>query len=165
MSKVTIPYFDNIDWKHPDTRYDAKIEFEGRTISLDLNFESLSVDDSVPDRIQQFLEKLPALNASNLKIIQHDYKTGDTVQEYLQFHIEEMEGVDELDAFIDPSNTALSKEEQLLAKLVLIRVGLYPDNEDFFAIFDYSFGKDITNHVIVVSLMDDGSLHHITWES
>ena len=53
----------------------------------------------------------------------------------------------------------------LLKKLHLVRVGLYPDSEEQFAIFDYSIGKDLTNYLVVINTDENGNLDYMTMES
>jgi hypothetical protein len=70
---------------------------------------------------------------------------------------------------IDKDNN-LPQELQLLNKLRLIRVGLYPDGKygtDHFATFDYSIDIDgePCNYLLVVNTNEKGDLDHITWES
>ena len=161
-----IPYFTDIDFNDLDGIYDITIPFDNREISIDLNFDSESVDQFIIDKISDFLGKLPAYHAFNLQIIEDDYADGDTVSDYLQFHLKHMSEA-EINTLIDVNNDAISKEEQLIKSLHLVRIGLYPEQEkgDYFAIFDYSFGKHLTGHVVVISLQEDGSFDHITMES
>ena len=53
----------------------------------------------------------------------------------------------------------------LLKKLHLVRVGLYPDSKDQFAIFDYSIGKELTNYLVVINTDENGNLEYMTMES
>jgi hypothetical protein len=48
---------------------------------------------------------------------------------------------------------------------VLVRVGFYPDEDGYFAICDYSFGREITNYVVVITLDKNGELLDMTVES
>jgi hypothetical protein len=55
--------------------------------------------------------------------------------------------------------------EDMLKKLVLVRLALYPHSEDYLAVFDYSFGHRITNQLLVVSTDKLGKLHFLEMES
>lgn len=161
-----IPYFNDIDFNDLDGVYYVTIPFDNREIDIEMFFDNDSVDQSTIKKISDFLEKLPIYHASNLLTIQQDYTEGDTASDYLEFHLKHM-SEDEIAALIDVNNKAVTKEEQLLKSIHLVRVALHPEQEadDYFAIFDYSFGRDITGHVIAISLLADGSFDYITLES
>jgi hypothetical protein len=53
----------------------------------------------------------------------------------------------------------------MLSKLHLVRVGLYPDSEDEFAIFDYSIGQELTQYLVVINTNEDGEIDYMTMES
>lgn len=77
---------------------------------------------------------------------------------------------EELSSIIDFSDKEVSKELQLLGKLKLIRVGLYPDGKygaDYYGVFDYSIEIDgePCNQLLVVKTNENGDLDHIAWES
>ena len=49
--------------------------------------------------------------------------------------------------------------------LRLVRVGLFPDSEDRFAIFDYSIGRNLTQYLVVINTDENGNLDYMTMES
>jgi hypothetical protein len=106
------------------------------------------------------------LNKRNKGAIQKDHEDGvyDTVGVYLEHHLAYIEG-ELLDQLVDLSNSSVDPAIQLMKTLHLIRVGLYPDNEDMFATFDYSLGKDLTNYLIVIDTDEDGNISNMTMES
>lgn len=97
--------------------------------------------------------------------ILNDYKDEDcdTVIFYLNHHLEEFKK--ELSNLVNFDNTTTEPEQQLLTKLKLVRVGLYPDSEDNFVTFDYSIGQDITNYLVVTNTDENGQLDYMTMES
>jgi hypothetical protein len=77
---------------------------------------------------------------------------------------------DELSKIIDTSQESSSFKTQLLEKLQLIRVGLYPNGKygaTYFAAFDYSIEIDgePCNQLLVVKTNEKGKLDNIAWES
>jgi hypothetical protein len=44
-------------------------------------------------------------------------------------------------------------------------VGIYPDSEDQFAIFDYSLGQGISNYLVVIYTDENGNLDYMTMDS
>jgi len=163
---VKIRYFTDIDHHNLNSYYDTSIPFENRTIDVDLNFDNDNVDESIIDKLNNFLSKLPDYHLQNLKTVRQDYIHSDTVKDYLRFHLDDC-SQDEIDALIGNEHTEETVEERLIKAIQLVRIGLYPEQKegDYFAIFDYSFGRDVTDHLLVISLTEDGSFDHITIES
>ncbi len=103
---------------------------------------------------------------TNKTYILNDYndEDGDTVKFYLEHHLEEV-GKDELSNLINFEDATIEPEKQLLKKLKLVRVGLYPESKDDFAVFDYSIGERITNYLVVINTDEKGQLDYMTMES
>lgn len=166
MAVYTLPHFEPINIEALDEYYDTEITFNDKTIQVDLNFENKSIAPEKMDLIKNFLAQLQQLDQQNKTYIANDYEDeeGDTVRPYIEHHLEEI-GRDELSAFIDFDNANLTPEQQCMNQLHLIRLGLYPDSEDYFATFDYSLGSDLTNYLVVINIDADGQLQHLTMES
>lgn len=166
MAEYTLPYFGNLPTENLEEYYDVDIELNGNEIQVDLNFENQTVDTLILDKVKNFIEKLEKFDKLNKTYILNDYndEDGDTVKFYLEHHLEELDK-EELTKLVNFDDTITEPEQQLLSKLKLVRVGLYPDNEDNFAIFDYSIGKDITNYLVVINTDENGQLDYMTMES
>lgn len=145
-------YFGELDLDNLPEYSDAEMKLNNRIIDLDLNFDQQKADEAAAMRINDFLVALPSISLSNQTIIKEDFEDGGTVKEYFDFQIG--------DGLIENAD-----QNVLLSKLHLTRVGLYPDNEDYFAICDYTIGDDITNHMVVMIIEEDGDLVDITIES
>ena len=166
MAEYALPYFGNLPTENLEEYYDVDIELNGNEIQVDLNFENQTVDTLILDKVKNFIEKLEKFDKLNKTYILNDYndEDGDTVKFYLEHHLEEVDK-EELTKLVNFDDTITEPEQQLLSKLKLVRVGLYPDNEDNFAIFDYSIGKDITNYLVVINTDENGQLDYMTMES
>jgi aspartyl/asparaginyl-tRNA synthetase len=166
MAEYALPYFGNLPTENLEEYYDVDIELNGNEIQVDLNFENQTVDTLILDKVKNFIEKLEKFDKLNKTYILDDYndEDGDTVKFYLEHHLEELDK-EELTKLVNFDDTITEPEQQLLSKLKLVRVGLYPDNEDNFAIFDYSIGKDITNYLVVINTDENGQLDYMTVES
>ena len=166
MAEYALPYFGNLPTENLEEYYDVDIELNGNEIQVDLNFENQTVDTLILDKVKNFIEKLEKFDKLNKTYILDDYndEDGDTVKFYLEHHLEELDK-EELTKLVNFNDTITEPEQQLLSKLKLVRVGLYPDNEDNFAIFDYSIGKDITNYLVVINTDENGQLDYMTMES
>lgn len=164
MKKVT--YFTDIDYNDLEEYYETSIPFENETLEVDLNFDNSSIDEAIIDKINNFLNRLANYHTQNLQTIQQDYMDGNTIRDYLQFHLDNC-SQEEINEIINKENTEENIEEQLLRAIRLVRVGLYPEQEasDHFAVFDYSLGRDLTDQLIVISLTENGTFEQITTES
>lgn len=166
MTEYTLPHFGQLATENLEEYYDVDIVFNGNEIQIDLNFENKAIDIATMDKVKNFIENIEKFDILNKTYILDDYndEEGDTVKFYLEDHLEEI-GKDELSTLINFDDTTIELEQQLLAKLKLVRVGLYPESEDNFAIFDYSIGQDITNYLVVINTDENGQLEYMTMES
>lgn len=116
--------------------------------------------------MKNVIENIEKYNKLNKTYILNDYndEDGDTVKSYLEHHLEEVEK-EELSNLINFDDKTIKPELQLLKNLKLVRVGIYPDHEDNFAIFDYSIGVEITNYLVVINTDEHGQLDYMAMES
>ncbi|REC44533.1 DUF2004 domain-containing protein [Chryseobacterium sp. 5_R23647] len=166
MKEYTLPHFGNLATENLEEYYTVNIEFDGAEIEIDLNFENKTFDTITMDKVKNFIENIEKYNKLNKTYILNDYndEDGDTVKSYLEHHLDEVEK-EELSNLINFDDKTIEPELQLLKNLKLVRVGLYPDNEDNFAIFDYSIGVEITNYLVVINTDEHGQLDYMTMES
>jgi hypothetical protein len=166
MTEHTLPHFGDLATDNLEEYYDVNIELDGNEIQIDLNFENKTTDTITMDKVKNFIENIEKCDKLNKTYILNDYndEDGDTVKSYLEHHLEEVEKL-ELSNLINFDDKATELELQLLKKLKLVRVGLYPDNEDNFAIFDYSIGEEITNYLVVINTDEQVQLDYMTMES
>jgi hypothetical protein len=166
MTAYTLPHFGNLPLANLEEYYDVELEFNGNRIRIDLNFENKTIDITTMGKIKNILENLDQFDKLNHTYMLDDYndEDGDTVKFYLQHHLEEV-GEDELSNLINLDDSTIEPEQQLLTKLKLVRVGLYPDGDDNFAIFDYSIGEEVTNYLVVINTDENGELDYMSMES
>ena len=166
MPNIKLPHFGSLDPTSLDEYYDIDIDFNGHEIQIDLNFESKTIAPERLDTVKQFIDNIRIHDLNNKKHLQNDLddEDADTVRTYLQHHLEEL-GTDDLSELIGPNARSGERSKLLLKKLHLVRVGLYPDSTDQFAIFDYSIGKDLTQYLVVIFTDENGNLDYMTMES
>lgn len=166
MTNFSMPHFGQLNLESLQEYYSTEIEFNKTTVGIDLNFESKTIDLEAMMAAKTIIEKLSELDQQNKARIDRDYndKDGDSARFYLDFHLEEI-GEQELITLFGLSGETTELQKQLLDKIHLVRVGLYPDSEEIFAVFDYSLGREVTNYLIVVNLDKEGELDYITVES
>ncbi|MGU3375277.1 DUF2004 domain-containing protein [Chryseobacterium sp. M5A1_1a] len=166
MAEYTLPYFGRLSTDNIEEYYDVNIDFNGNEIQVELNFESDNTDATKLDQVKNYLENIETFNRLAKSYILEDYhnEEGDTVKFYLEHHLEEVEP-EELSTLINFDDVTVEPEQQLLTKLELVRIGLYPDNEESFAILDYSIGEEITNYLVVINTDQNGQLDYMAMES
>lgn len=169
MAKIELPLFGKIDFTQLDEYYAAETSYNGMKLRIDLNFENKNLSDEQAININKFLSNISAFDIQNKIEIEKDFNDDGESKDYIDFYLDELDE-EELRGIIDSENKDNSKEEQLLSKLILIRVGLYPDGKfdtDYFGVFDYSIEIDgePCNQLLVVKTNKTGDLDHITWES
>lgn len=166
MTEFTLPHFGTLTIENLESYYDVDTELNGNDIQIDLNFENESIEPPTMEKVKNFIDNIEKFDKLNLTYIQNDFNNddSDTVKLYLDHHLEEVDH-DELAELINFGDNAIELNQQLMKKLKLVRVGLYPESEDHFATFDYSIGKDITDYLVVINTDEDGNLEYMTMES
>jgi hypothetical protein len=166
MLTIKLPHFGVLDPRALNEYYDADVEFNGTEIQVDLNFERNTIDMEKLESVKRFIENIRIHDINNRKYIQQDFddEEGDTVRFYIENHLEEL-ATDDLNELIGPGRKTTDQPALLLKKLHLVRVGLYPDSDAQFAIFDYSIGKELTNYLVVINTDVNGNLDYMTMES
>lgn len=166
MTEYTLPHFGNLAIENLEEYYVANIEFDKDEIEIELNFENKTIDTITMDKVKNFIENIEKYNNLNHTYILNDHndEDGDTVRSYLEYHLKEVEK-EELSDLINFDDKTTEPQLQLLKNLKLVRIGLYPDNEDNFAIFDYSIGVEITDYVVVINTDENGQLDYMAMES
>ncbi len=166
MATFILPHFGPLDPHDLEEYYDTDIPFNDKSIQIDLNFEHGNINIKRLETVKSFIENIRIYDLNNKGYINNDYndEDGDTVREYIGHHLDEL-GKLELAALTDQGSKPADYEKQLLKKLHLIRVGIYPDSEAQFAIFDYSLGTEFTNYLVVINTDENGNLDYMTMES
>lgn len=166
MKEYILPHFGTLSTEKLEEYYSVNMDFNGNEIQIDLNFENKNIDTPQLDKVKSFLENIEKFDKLNKTYIMDDYhnEDGETVKFYLEHHLEEV-GKDELSTLINFDDSTTQPEQQLLTKLELVRVGIYPDSEDNFAISDYSIGEDLTNYLVVINTDENGQLDYMAMES
>jgi hypothetical protein len=166
MTEYTLPHFGKLSIENLEEYYNVDIEFNGDEIQIDLNFEDKAIDTSTMDKVKIFIENIDELDKLNKTYIYNDYndEDGDTVKFYLEHHLDEI-SEEEISILVNFEDILKEPEQQLLTKLKLVRVGLYPHDEYNFAIFDYTIGREFTDYLVVVKTDENGQLDYMTMES
>lgn len=169
MANIDLPHFGQIDLTELKEYYSTKTEWNGTMLCLDLNFENKSISEEQAINIKVFLDNIPTFEIQNKSSIDKDFNDGGEAADYINFYLDELDE-EELESIIGHDDKDKPKEQQLLSKLKLIRIGLYPDGKygaDYYGVFDYSIDIDgePCNQLLVVNTKENGDLYDISWES
>ena len=167
MKIYTLPFFGEIKINSLKKYYETEAEIEGYRFQLDLNFEQESIEKNNLNKIENFIKNIILISKENVRHYFEDYEKGGETVDYIEYYFDEFE---ELNEIVKVDKFTTSESYQLLQKLELIRVGIYPDAKpemDYFGVFDYSIkiGEEFSNQLLVVKTDANGNLDHITWES
>lgn len=169
MTSFELPHFGQVDLALLEEYYSIEIDWKERFLRLDLNFLNKQITQEQAKIIKAFLDNIGNFEVQNKLIIDKDFLEEGETADYINFYLDELDE-NELSNIIDDNDKQSSKSNQLLNKLKLIRVGLYPDGKygaNYYGVFDYSIDIDgePCNQLLVVKTNETGDLDHITWES
>ena len=162
---IELKYFGKINLNKTDDYVDVIIEVNGNEISLDLNFTEESVPEKIMEPTIRFLEDLDETESIAHNQIIYDFKNGRAVNDYIEHHIKEFSDFELQSIGIDPAISFEEKKQQFLNKIHLKRIGIYPEEWDSLAIFDYTISDELTQYVIVVQFNSDGKIVDVYVES
>lgn len=164
MSKFNLTNFGEVDADNLEEYYDAEIMVNGRTVEVDISLDEKSISIDKLEKINSWLTNVQKLDELGLATIKEDFVSGDTVKEYIEHHLEELDN-DDIKDLMKQAKEGKTKEEKLLQSIKLKRIGFYPHTDERFVNLDYVLGNDLTDYLVVLDFTEDGNLHYITLES
>lgn len=163
MDKKNITYFGEVNDK--EGAY-----FEGHAIICNKDVE-LALDfcnyEGSPGNwsaeLENYLANLLEYKEGIDKAMTEDYRNGGKTAEYVRWHLDEWDAVDDLLPNADPTKT---KEERFLSLLVrrVESIAFYP-GDDHYAVWDYMIDNENSDEIVVVHTDSKGKVLDITWES
>lgn len=161
---MDISLFGKIDPKDVEDYYSGIIKIGENEVEIDLNFESESINENLLSPVNEILPKLTSYADKAWNAISHDWDLGEeseTARFYLQHHLEEFNDEEILELF----GSSEVDKQSFIKSLSLTRVGLYPEDEDMFAVFDIQLSPDLTDYLMSVSISKYGQVMDISFES
>lgn len=136
------------------------------SVGVDFNVDGDEMTKQGFDRVKQFVEQADAFESSARKAIKADFASDPDGSSalYLSHHAENLDAEERLKYFGSKDTAALGVEH-LLSSLHLQRIGLYPDSEDYVAVFDYSLDPDTTQYILAVEFDSSGRVVGISMDS
>lgn len=164
MSTYTLPYLGEVAIDSPEGYYDAEAVLDGRTIEVDITFEEKTIDVAKLSLVNSWLSDIQRIDRLGLAALQEDFRTGETVQEYIQHHLDELDS-DDLKDLLKTAKAGSNKKQKMLSLIRLKRIGFYPDAAERFISLDYKLDEELTDYLIVLDFTEEGKLHYLTTES
>lgn len=162
---MDIRIFGTIDTQNPDEYYEDSIVLFDKEVEIDLNIlEEEEVDEARFNLVNDFLKSIESYAQKAFDAISADYDLGEeseTARFYLTHHLEEFSEDEQKEVF---GSTDVDKATYMQA-LRLYRIGLYPEDDESFAIFDIQLPRDYTNYLMAVTFDDAGELSYISMDS
>jgi Protein of unknown function (DUF2004) len=142
------------------------MSYAGRSLSVGLTLEQ---SDTPPDLLRDVLKRADNLvdfdAAARLAITEDVTESDDSAARlYVDHHLAECSKPDLERAFVSPVPDDIS-HELFLSHLVLVRVGIYPEQDEAQILLDYSIGYDLTNYILCVSFNSNGQVEAVDMES
>ncbi len=162
--KYTMPFFKEFDLARLNDYYETEIEFEGRKIQIDLNFEDPRISVGKLDLIKQFLSNLNQWHEDNRAEIQKDYLAGKEVDYYIREYSEQLDEED-LNEILSKTDRTKAVGQQMLDSFFLKRIGFYPETENAGIVCDYTISEEFIDDLVVVFRKLDGTFDRIVIES
>ena len=166
MAKAVHPILGAIDTSAPGF-WDATIAFGGRTVTVDLTIDSSDVSAALIEDLPQTSNDLEPLDRIARVEILRDAQSGDddaAAALYLTHHRDVLPP-GEFQRLFGTADPDPANAEALLSRLVLVRVGFYPENEKSRVLFDYSIDSEATNYLLCVSFDSRGQPTAVDLES
>ncbi len=169
MTVYSLPYFGEIEINSLKDYYCVTAQIGGRSVEVDISFTQNTSDEPSMDAIKHFLEQIEWMDKENVKYYTMDFNKEGEVADYIEFYLDEL-FEEELEALVNRKQPLKNQKEELLNKLELVRVGLYPNDvsgTESFGVFDYSIkiGDEYCEQLLVVNTKEDGKPSEISWES
>lgn len=139
------------------------IAFGGRQVSADLNCDE-HVSSATLDLVVRFVQQPATFDALAREAIAANPALEYSTLLYVQHHLAEFSD-GELQRLFGTSVRSELSQERVLPSLQMVRIGLYPANENAAAVFDYSLDPAVTNYVLAVLFDASGKVKSIEMES
>ncbi len=162
---IVLPIFGPIrsSKSDPQSYFSNEVKLGTRNVSISINLEDGSLSNEIVNELISFFNNLMEIKKSLDKEILYNFRKGYEVNDYIDFHLENMD--EEIETIIGKEKDLQKIKEKLLSKIQLDKTHIYPSNLEDYAVFDYSITENTLNHVIVFTVDEQGSINSIGMES
>lgn len=160
-NEMVLPLFGTLS--KLEAQHYNRIRLGGRDVDITINLDETELTKSIFDELFLFFSTLHKTKESIDKEIIRNFKKGNVVNEYIELHLDNID--EEIITIIDGEKEIQKIKSNLLSKIELDKIVIYPNELEDYAIFDYSITPDTMNHVIVFILDEKGQINDIGMES
>jgi hypothetical protein len=166
MATVRHPILGALDPSAPGY-WEAAVDFSGRLVAFDMTIDGSDLTAADLHDLPQKPGDLMPLDRAARAAILRDARSGDddaAAWLYVTHHQSELSALD-FQRLFGTDSPDRSNVAAILSRLVLVRVGLYPENEDQRVLLDYSIDPDATNYLLSVPFDSSGQPTSVDLES
>ena len=152
MANVVHPILGALDLSSSGF-WEATVAFGGREVTFDLTIDAAGLTAADIDGLPQQPEDLESFDRVARRAILHDAQSADedsAAMLYITHHQCELPAP-EFQTLFGTDGAGLADIGAMLSRLVLVRVGLYPESNNRRLLLDYSIDSDATNYLLCVS--------------
>lgn len=167
MASFDLSPIGRVDFaNNSDGWWEFSLSRADEAIRVDFNVDGKEMTKPGFDLVKQFVENAAAFESAAREAIKADFASDPEGSSalYLSHHAENFDGDERLEYFGTKDTDALGVEH-LLGSLHLQRIGLYPDSEDYVAVFDYSLDPDATQYILAVEFDSSGHVVGVSMDS
>lgn len=166
MKKQQLPLFGELDTQNLKEEYVSSFKFEGKPIKIDLNFfDGDEITEEIFNKAKKFIDLIEDHIRNAYTYLGEDFDAEGETYGYIEHHTENLQP-EELKAII--GNESSDEDElydNLFDHLKLQRVGIFPEDDEEFAVFDFSIGEKYTDYVIAIFVDSEGIMVDLGIES
>jgi hypothetical protein len=163
---VLHPILGELDPSAPGC-WEASITLGGRAVEFDLTINGSGLTEADLEDLPQKAEDVVALDRAARRAMLRDARSGDedsSAMLYLTHHEEVLPETDRQRLF-GTTTPGSANVEAMLSRMVLVRVGLFPEYEDPRVVLDYSIDPTVTDYLLCVSFDAAGKPTAVDMES
>jgi hypothetical protein len=144
----------------------AVVTVRGAEVPIDVNVDGTEPTKAQFVVVREFIEDPARFDEVAREALRAEFteKPEGTVSTYLSHHAEELGEKELLRIFstVDPDELTI---DHLLDAMYLKRIGLYPDSDDYVAVFDFTIDEEATDYLLAVEFDADGDVFGVSMDS
>jgi hypothetical protein len=144
----------------------AVVVVRGAEVPLDVNVHGAEPTKSQFATVREFIDDPARFDEIAREALRNEFteKPEGTVASYLTHHAEEL-GEKELRRIFNTTDPDELTVDHLLDALYLKRIGLYPDSDDYVAVFDFTIDAEATDYLLAVEFDEEGDVFGVSMDS
>lgn len=161
MDKIDIPIIGLIDLDGEEDYYKSNTNINGQSVNIDINLYN-DIPNNWYKGYTEYAGKLSEYDKKNIQFIKARYPQDGIVKEYVDWHMEDLR--EEMEQLLGKTDKNLPEDERILSLIKVERIGFYFDDNNY-ATWDYTFGSETTDQILVIITDEKGDIIDVTWES